>query len=389
MKLRIAALAAASLLTLSSAAVAQDPLKIGFLTTLSGPVGALGQDQLDAFNLALAERNGKLGNVPVEVIVEDDQFRPEIATQAVQKLIEREQVPIIAGVIGSNVLMAINKPIADKGIFMISTNAGPSTLAGAGCTPNLFVLSWQADNFSEAMGKYASDQNYKKVVLLGPNYQAGKDVLGGFKRYFKGEVLDEIYTPLNQPDFSAELSRLAAEKPDAVFAFYPGGLGINFVRQYQQMGLMETTPLLSAGMIDGITLPALKDAALGSYSGSFWGPDSKNPVSQHFVKAFEEKYDRIPSNYAAQAYDAALLLDHAIAEVKGNVHDKAAFGAALKAADFDSLRGNLKFNNNNFPIHDLHVFKVAKDSAGRVNLEHVATPLKGHQDAYHTQCAMK
>jgi branched-chain amino acid transport system substrate-binding protein len=235
---------------------------------------------------------------------------------------------------------------------------------------------------------YASDKGYKNMVLIAPNYQAGKDTLTGFKRFYKGTIADEIYTGVTQPDFSAELAQIAAKKPDAVYAFFPGSIGINFVRQFQQAGL-KNVPLLTSGVIDGITLPALKESALGVIAGQFWAPDTDNPTSKAFVEAFEKKYNRIPSNFAAQSYDAAMLLDTALAKTKGNVSDKKAFEAALKAGTPKSVRGTLKYNNNHFPINDWHVFEVAKDGKGRVSLKTIATPLKDHKDAYHTQCPMQ
>lgn len=373
----------------TGSALAQAPIKIGFMAELSGPQGALGQDQYDAFMMVVERNGGKLGGVPVTVLREDSQLKPEVATQIVDKLIEKDNVSIITGVTFSNVMMAVNKKIVDKEVFLIGSNAGPAPIAGAQCSPFSYVVSWQNDNQAEVVGKYATDKGYKKVIGMAPNYQAGKDFIAGFKRFYKGEVIDEIYTPLNQPDFSAELAQVAAKNPDAVYVFYPGGLGVNFVRQYKQAGLAGKIPLLSTSTADGSTLPALKDDALGVISGTFWGPDFTNPVSTKFVEDFEKKFNRIPSQYAAQSYDAALLLDSAIAKVKGNVGDKKAFQAALKAADFKSLRGNFKFNNNNFPIQDMYVFEVVKDAKGRVNLKTIDAPLKDHKDFYSTQCALK
>ena len=285
-------------------------------------------------------------------------------------------------------MMAIHKPITEKEVFLIGSNAGPSPIAGAQCSPFFFTTSWQNDQQAEVVGKYATDKAYKRVMALAPNYQAGKDFVSGFKRFYKGEVMDEIYTPLNQPDFSAEIAQVAAKKPDAVFVFYPGGLGINFVRQYQQSGLLGKIPLLSASTTDGIGLPALKETALGVIAGTFWGPDFANASNKQFIEEFEKKHNRIPSQYAAQSYDSALLLDSAIGKVKGNLADKKAFGAALKSADFKSVRGDFKFGNNNFPVQDMHVFEVAKDAKGRVSLKTIATPLKEHKDAYHAQCQL-
>lgn len=372
-----------------SSAFAQAPIKIGFMAELSGPQGALGQDQYDAFMMVVERNGGKLGGVPVQIIKEDSQLKPEVATQVVDKLIEKDKVPIITGVTFSNIMMAVNKKVTDQEVFLISSNAGPAPIAGAQCTPFSYVVSWQNDSQAEGMGKYATDKGIKKVVLMAPNYQSGKDQLAGFKRFYKGEILDEIYTPLNQPDFSAELAQVAAKNPDGVFVFYPGGLGINFMRQYKQAGLMGKVPLMSSSTADGITLPAVKDDAIGVLASTFWGPDFNNPVNKQFVEDFEKKYNRIPSQYAAQAYDSALLLDSAIAKVKGNVGDKKAFQAALRAADFKSLRGNFKFNSNGFPIQDFFIFEVAKDAKGRVSLKTIANPLKDHKDAYFTQCSLK
>ncbi|MBK7469401.1 MAG: ABC transporter substrate-binding protein [Betaproteobacteria bacterium] len=380
-----AGLAAAGLL----AAPAYAQIKIGFMAELSGPQGALGQDQYDAFMMVVEANGGKLGGVPVQILKEDSQLKPEVATQIVDKLIEKERVPIITGVTFSNVMMAVHKKITEKEVFLIGSNAGPAPIAGAQCSAYSFITSWQNDNQAEVVGKYANDKGYKKVIGMAPNYQAGKDFIAGFKRLYKGEVIDEIYTPLNQPDFSAELAQVAAKNPDAVYVFYPGGLGVNFVRQYKQAGLAGKIPLLSTSTADGSTLPAQKDDALGVISGTFWGPDFNNPASRKFVEDYEKKYNRIPSQYAAQSYDAALLLDSAIGKVKGNVADKKAFMAALKAADFKSVRGNFKFNNNGFPIQDQHIFEVAKDAKGRVSLKTIATPLKDHSDAYHAQCPLK
>jgi branched-chain amino acid transport system substrate-binding protein len=364
------------------------PIKIGFVGELSGPQGALGQDQYDGFMMVVERNGGKLGGVPVQIIKEDSQLKPDVATQIVQRLIERDKVPIITGVTFSNIMMAIHKPVTEKEVFLIGSNAGPSPIAGAACSPYQYIVSWQVDQLAEVFGLHANSKGYKNVYLMAPNYQAGKDFLSGFKRTFKGQIADEVYTSLNQPDFSAELTQLNAAKPDAVFVFYPGGLGINFVKQYQQAGLLGKVPLMSGGAVDGTTLPALRETAIGVLGAFPWGPDLDNKASKRFLEEFERKYNRIPASFAAQGYDSALLLDSAIAKVKGNVADKRAFMAALKAADFESVRGPFKFGNNNFPVQDFHIQEVAKDAKGRVSLKTVGT-YKAQADSYHTQCAMK
>lgn len=384
-RMALAALALASV----SAAQAQAPVRIGFIGELSGAQAAVGQDQLDGFNLLLERNGGKLGGVPVQLIKEDSQLKPDVAAQIARKLVERDKVQIITGVSFSNIMMAVHKYVTDNEVFLIGSNAGPSQIAGAQCSPYQFITSWQGDQAAESIGQYATEKGYKKVFVLAPNYQAGKDIVSGFKRYYKGALADEVYTSLNQLDFQAELSQVAAANPDAVFAFYPGGLGVAFAKQYAQAGLSKKVPLLSTFIVDALSLPAIGETALGVISGGFWAPDFKNPQSQQFVEEFERKYKRIPSNYAAQSYDAAQLLDSAIAKVKGNVADKKVFMAALKEADFKSIRGDMKFGNNHFPIQGMHVMQVAKDTKGRLSLQTVATPFKSYQDAYAATCPLK
>jgi branched-chain amino acid transport system substrate-binding protein len=388
-KLSKITLACGLALTAAYSANAQAPLKIGFVAELSGPQGALGQDQYDAFMLVVEANGGRLGGVPVQILREDSQLKPEVAVQVVDKLLEKERVPIITGITFSNIMMAVHKKITEKEVFLIGSNAGPSPIAGAQCSPYYFSTSWQNDQQAEVVGKYAADKALTKIVTIAPNYQAGKDFVAGFKRYYQTPVVNELYPALNTSDFSSELAQIAAAQPTAVFAFLPGGMGINFVKQFAQAGLKSKITLLTSSTTDGIGLPAMGDAALGVLSGTFWGPDFKNPTNEKFVKDFEAKYKRIPSQYAAQAYDSALLLDSAIRKVGGKVDDKKAFQAALKAADFKSLRGDFKFNSNNFPIQDLHIFESVKDAQGRYTLKTVSTPLKADKDAYFDKCSMK
>jgi len=368
------------------AATAQ--FKVGFMATLSGPAAALGQDMYDGFMLGLEHSGGKFGGVDVEVIREDDQLKPDLAVQTVNRFIERDQVDVVAGVTFSNVMMAIAKPLADSNTIFMGTNAGPAPLAGERCAPNFFFVSYQNDQQAEGVGKYAADKGYKNAYLMAPNYQAGKDAVGGFKRYYQGNVVGEVYTRVNQPDYSAEIAQLQAANPDVVYVFYPGGMGINFIKQFRQAGLLGKIPLLSVSSFDGSTLPALKETAVGAISGSFWGADFDNPANQKFVAAFESKYGRIPSQYAAQSYDGAMLLNSAIGKIGGQYKDKNALMAALRAAEFDSVRGDFQFNKNGFPIHDMYVFEVAPDAKGRVSHKTLQKTLPAHPDAYVGQCPL-
>jgi branched-chain amino acid transport system substrate-binding protein len=387
-KMKLALLAAALTLGASTAGHAQNPIKIGYINTLSGPIGLIGQDMYDGFMLKVEQGGGKLGGFPVQILKNDDQLKPELATQIVEKLIEKDNVPIITGIAASNVMMAIYKPIIEKQVFIIGANAGPSPIAGAMCSPFFFSASWQNDSWAVAAGKYANDKGYKRMALIAPNYQAGKDALAGFKRLFKGTVVEEIYPGLTQPDFSAEITQIASLNVDAVYAFLPGG-GVNFIRQYQQAGLLKKLPLLTSGTVDGTSLPTLKETALGIQATHYWAPDTDTAISKKFVEDFEKKYNRIPSYLAAQGYESGLLLDAAIERVKGNVTDKEAFKAALKQGVANSLRGPLKFGNNNIPINNWYAFEAVKDAKGRMSLKTIAMPLTDYQDAYHDLCPMK
>ncbi len=390
MKLKLNSMVVVLGLAASSLAVqAQQAVKIGFIGTLSGPAGALGQDQYDAFMLGVEHLGGKFGGATVQVIKEDDQLKPDVGVQAAQKLIEKDKVNVITGVTFSNVMMAIHKPITDAGVMLIGSNAGPTPLTGKGCSPMYFSTSWNNDSLHESMGQYANDAGYKKVYLLAPNYQAGKDAISGFKRLYKGQVLDEVYTQVNQPDYSAEIAQLQAAKPDAIYVFYPGGMGVNFVKQYQQAGLLGKLPVLSTSTVDGTTLPALKDIALGVVTGSPYSADIDNPQNKKFVEDFKKKYNRVPSLYAAQSYDAALLLNSALTKTGGKTDNKEAFRTALKAADFKSVAGPFRFNTNQFPIRDYYRVDVAKDASGQAALVNKGVVLKDHADAYYKECALK
>jgi len=386
MLLRVVTAVAVAVAT--GAAVAD--VKVGFVGPLSGPVGAVGQDQIDGFVLAVEQLGGKLGGQPTTILKEDDQLKPEVGTQAVRKLIDKDKVDAIVGLGFSNVFMASLPRIVESGTVAIATNAGPSPIAGPSCAANVFSVAWQNDGAAEATGKYMQDKGYKKVYLMAPNYQAGKDMLAGFKRFYKGEVADEVYTQVTQTDYSAEIAQLQGAKPDALFVFFPGGLGINFVKQLSQAGLLAKIPMYSVFTIDGTTMPSLRDAAVGAVTGAMYDAALANPENKKFVAAFEAKYKRVPSEYAATGYDAANLLDVAVKKVNGNPADKKAFAAAVKASDkeFKSVRGPFQFNNNNLPIQNYYAFQVAKEG-GQPVVKQVAIPLTDHKDAYHAKCALK
>lgn len=382
----IAAALAAGLVAVGSASAAE-PVRIGFIATMSGPGGALGRDMLDGFRLGIERAGGTLGGHEIDLITEDDQLKPEVGLQIANRMIERDQVDIITGIVFSNVMMAVAEPITGAGVILLSQNAGPSPLAGERCLANFFSTSWQNDQTHEAMGKYLQDQGVERLYVMAPNYQAGWDSIAGVKRYFEGEIVGEVYTTIGQPDYAAELAALRAASPDATFVFYPGGMGVNFVKQYAQAGLKEVAPLYTAFTTDELTVEAQGEAALGVSASSFWTPDLENEANATFVASFEEAYGRTPSPFAAQGYDAALLLDAALGAVD-DASDDSALREAILSAEFDSVRGDFTFNVNHFPIQDFYIRKVVEKEGG-LGFETVATAFEDHEDAYHEDCPLK
>lgn len=369
---------------LISPAVAQ--VKIGFVAPLSGPQALVGQDQLDGFTLGLEQLGGKLGGKSATVVREDDQLKPEVGQQSVRKLVDRDKVDAIVGMSFSNVLMGSIPRLVESGVVTIATNAGPSPIAGANCKANIFSMAWQNDGAAEAMGKFAQDRGIKRVYLMAPNYQAGKDMLAGFKRFYKGQIADEVYTQVNQPDYSAEIAQLQASGAEAVFVFYPGGMGINFVKQFNQAGLSGKLPMYSVFTVDGTTLPSLRDAAVGVVGGAMYDASLDNPENRKFVSAFEARFKRTPSLYAAAGYDAANALDVAFKKAGG---DTANLASSLKAAgsEFKSVRGPFRFGKNNMPVQNYYAFETVRDG-GKVVTRQIGVPLTAHVDAYAAQCAL-
>lgn len=370
---------------------ADDPVKIGFITTLSGPGGYLGADARDGFNLAVAMGGGKLGGVPVQVVLEDDGFKPGAGKQIADKFIKSEKIKLFTGIIFSNIAGATVPDILDAGAIYVGLNAAPSNFAGNECNKNYFVVPWQNDALHEAAGQYATNLGYKKAFILAPNYQAGKDAITGFKRLFKGEIVGELYTRLDQTDFAPEMAQIRDAKPDVVFQFEPGGLGIAFIRQYQQAGLLNEVPMvLSEPGVDAASLRALGDSALGINLALHWNSDFDNPANKRFVEAWTKKYgaDRVPTYFASQGYDTALSIGAALKGVNGDIRNTELFRAAMLKADFESVRGAFKFGNNQHPIQDWYAARVEKDATGKPIIKTLDKIMSNHGDAYSKDCKL-
>lgn len=367
---------------------AADKVKLGMLATLSGPNAVMGTQVRDGFNLALEEAGGKLGGLATELLIVDDQQKPDVARQSASKFIESDKIDVLLGPLFSSVLNAVLPVATQARVPMIGLSGAPSSVAGEGCSPYFFSSSWQGDTLAEAMGMALQEKKIQKLYVMVPNFPGGREVVAGIKRYFKGQIT-EVYTPLSQLDFAAELAQLRAAAPDAAFVFYPGGLGIQFVKQYVQAGLKQNIPLYTAYTIDASTLPAIGEAAIGVGTAEFWSESIDNPANKSFVAAFRKKYNYPATSYAVQGYDAARLLDSAIRKVGGKVEDRAAMIKALKAADFASVRGAFKYNNNQFPIQDLYVGEIVKGADGAPVMRLSRKVLTSHGDPYAAKCPLQ
>lgn len=384
-------LAGATVLALANPAVAADTIKIGFVSTFSGPTAVIGNDMRNSFELALDHMGRKMGGKPVEVIYEDDGQKPDVGKQKTEKLIQSDKVDFIAGFIWSNVLLASLKPIVDSKTMMVIANAGPSQVAGELCSPYVFSTSWQNDQTPQAVGEYMNQKGVKSVFLIGPNYAAGKDMLAGVKSTFKGEIKGEEYTVWpSQLDFSAELSKARASGAASIFVFYPGAAGVQFLNQYAQAGLKAQMPLYTAFTIDELSLPLQKENALGVPGAQEWVNDLPNEQNKKFVADYRKKYTGLrPTFYGAQSYDAAQLIASAVEAVKGDTSKKDEMKAAMEKANFKSVRGAFKFGNNHIPIQNFYLQDVVKDADGSLVLKTVATIVKDSQDKFHDKCPMK
>ena len=378
------------LIFFSVAAHGADKVKIGFISTLSGPNAAIGSDIRDGFNLAIKLNGGKLGGLPAEVLVGDDQLKPENAKQLAERYLRLEKVDFITGVVFSNIVVAVAPDALANKVFFISPNAGPAQYTGAQCDPFFFAASWPSEAYSEAAGQYVTSKGIKSVVFLAPNYVGGQDAATGFKRYYKGKLVDEMYTKLGQLDYAAELSQIRAKQPEALYVFLPGGMGVNFIKQFVAAGMSKDIQLIvPLWGSDQDIIRAVGEPMLGLFSVGHWSIDLDNAANKKFVPAFEAEYKRLPTGYAASGYDTALLMDSGIRRVKGRIEDKDALRAALRAADFKSVRGDFKFNRNQFPVQNYYLQVVGKGPDGRIAHKTLGTVLTNRGDAYVDQCKMK
>jgi len=381
---------AALMLAMGPAMAQQKTVKIGFISTFSGPTAVIGNDMRNAFELALDHLGRKMGGLPVEVIYEDDQQKPEVGKQKAEKLIESDKVDFLSGIIWSNVLLASIKPIVDSKTMFVIANAGASQVAGQLCSQYVFSTSWENDQTPAAIGIYMNKKGVKTAFLIGPNYAAGKDMLNGMRSTFKGQIVGEELTKWpDQLDFSAELSKVRAANPDAVYVFYPGAAGVQFLNQYAQAGLKGKIPLYTAFTVDELSLPRMGDLALGVAGAQEWVNDLPFEANKKFVADFKAKYKTYPSFYGAQSYDAVNLINSAVVAVKGDLSKKDALRDEMRKANFASVRGPYKYGNNHLPIQNFYLQEPYKDTNGDLRLKTVETIVQNDQDKSAAKCPMK
>lgn len=366
---------------------AQPTLKIGYISTMSGPLSGLGTEIRDGFNLGLKHAGGKLGGLAVQMFVGDDQASGDVGRQLLDRYVKGERVHLITGVLASNVHVALGAAAFAARVPYVIPNGGPSQFAGQGCSPFLSSVAWQNDAYHEAAGQYATTKRMDNVYLLAANYPAGQDALNGFKRFYKGKVANEVYTKLGQLDYATELAQIRAAKPETLYVFLPGGTGMSFIRQFVASGLSKDLALLLPGFsADQDTIPAVGDSLLGVFNSGHWAPDFDNPENKRFVEEFQAEYKRMPSLFASQGYDAARLIDAAVRSLNGKIEDRATLASALRTAKYRSVRGPYTINVNGYPVQDYYLRVVMKDASGRITNRTMSKIFENHKDAYYTAC---
>lgn len=370
-------------------AQAQDvpELKIGLMATLSGPAAIYGKHMRDGFMLAVEESNGALGGLPTRVLEADDKLDPEHALEQATKLIDQNGVDIIVGVNFSRIMFAVHDPIVRSKTLFIGTHSGPAPIAGRNCSRYFFSVAAQDDQVHETIGRYASLKGYQQVVTIAPDYEAARDAVAAFRRHFKGQIARELFPRLGQTDFSDEFRQIEEIEPDAIYAFMPGGMGVELVKQFHTSGLKGLIPFLSTNTINAITLPYTAETAEGLFSADLWAPNLDNPANKRFLREFARAYDYAPSIYAAQGYDAGRLIHFAL-ELTGGVKDQEALISAISAAPFESVRGDMRFNSNQFPIQDFYLTEGVRRTKRLYEMEAVARIFDDVGDAYSGSCRM-
>ena len=387
MKIKFIAMTAA--LAMTATPVMAKTIKIGFINTFSGGAAIYGKHQKDALELALDHKGRKIGGLDVEVIYGDDQRKPDVGRQVAAKMLQKDKVDVVSGIIWSNIVAAMQKMVVRDKTFMITTNAGWSHMAGKGCNPYFFSTSWNNDQSPEAMGKLMQDEKIDNVFLISANYQAGKDMLTGFMRNYKGKIAGRILYRLGQRDYQAELSQIRAAKPNAIFGFVPGGMGVAFGKQYRAAGMHKTIPFYSVFTIDYLSMPGWGKNAIGTYSTAYWDVSSKRPDNQKFINDFKKKYGYHPSLFAAQAYDLPFLLEYAVSAVKGDLSNKKGMIKAMEKVTYLPTKGKFSYNTNHMPIQNFYKRKVVADANGDPQVVTESVVLRDHKDAYYKQCKMR
>ena len=369
MRLTLSSLAAALLAaaTVSPAALAQGtggPIKVGLMLPNSGTFAGLGTAIENGFKLYVQEQGGKLGGREIQYFKVDDESDPSKATDNVNKLIKRDSVDVLVGTVHSGVALAMAKAAKESNTLLIIPNAGADAITGPMCSANIVRSSFSNWQPGYAMGIVAGQKGIKRAMTVTWNYAAGNESVKGFAEGLEkggGKVMKELNLPFPGVEFQALLTEIAAQKPDAVYAFFAGGGAVKFVKDYAAAGLNKTIPLYGPGFLTDGTLEAQGAAAQGMFTTLHYADNLDTPRNNNFRKAYALTYKAQPDVYAVQGYDAAQILSAGLKAVGGDLSTgkRDTLTAAMRKTVVDSPRGKFTISPAGNPVQDMFLRQVA------------------------------
>jgi branched-chain amino acid transport system substrate-binding protein len=357
----LGAAACSTVLPRRALAASSARLKIGLLLPYSGTYAALGHNITDAMKLAASEHGGKLGGREVEWVAVDDESDPAKAPANVNKLIAGEKVDILTGPVHSGVAMALMQIVRQENVLTIVTNAGAQAVTGTLCAPHVFRTSFSNWQVSYPCADVMLKAGHKKAVLMFWNYSFGQESMAAFKEGYEkggGAVVKEIAVPFPNTEFQANLSEIAALKPDAVFVFFAGAGAAKFVKDYADAGLKDKVPLYGSGFLTEGVLAAQGPAAEGIKTTLHYADVLDNAANKKFRESFKKATGRDADVYAVAGYDTVNALAQALGKVKGDTGAQKELIAALETTRLDSPRGPFRFSKAHNPIQDIYLRQV-------------------------------
>ena len=374
--------AALALCAMAAHAQTAGPIKVGFMLPYTGTFASLGNMIESGFKLYVQEQGGKLGGREIQYFKVDDESDPSKGTDNVNKLIKRDNVDVLVGTVHSGVALAMAKAAKDNNTLLIIPNAGADAITGPLCAPNIVRSSFSNWQPAFAMGKVAAEKGAKRAMTITWNYAAGNESAKGFTEAFEkggGKVLKDMNLPFPGVEFQALLTEIAAQKPDAVYAFFAGGGAVKFVKDYAAAGLNKSIPLYGPGFLTDGTLEAQGAAAQGMLTTLHYADNLDTPRNNAFRKAFALTYKANADVYAVQGYDAAQILAAGLTAVKGDLSKRDALTAAMHKVTVDSPRGKFTISTAGNPVQDIYL-REAKGNNNEyrsVAIKALADPARG------------